>query len=412
MFTDKYLKGLQPKDKKYTVTESTGERGESRLQVNVYPTGAKKFQIQYFHNKARKRFEFGRYGNAPGDYTLREARIEFAELAGLVKQSIDPKAPEQPKLEGLASLGELYQNFLTWYKGKRKLNSYNTVAGFLQTGFEKQVDLHMPANAYTADMAREIIYKVWNRGAKDAALGLKSALSVMFQYGINYDNGPERFGQPKTYGIAHNPIRDIDLEHSKTPGQRYLSEQEIRAIWHATDMHPTLHRYIRLNLALAGQRISEVIAANADEFDTKASLFEIPVERVKIQARGSHVVPLSELAIQELRTCMHHRSANGLLFPSARNGKKPVPLRSLLNECNAWLAKHPNITRFTPRDIRRTCKTHMSKAGVNRDHRDMLQQHFKSDVATVHYDRYDYLQEKQQAMDIWHKYLVEIIYSY
>ena len=95
MFTDKYIKGLKPKSEKYTVTESTGERGESRLQIRVYPTGIKKFQIQYYLDKKRRRFEFGKFGQLSGDMSLRQARIKFDELSGLVKQNIDPKNPQQ-----------------------------------------------------------------------------------------------------------------------------------------------------------------------------------------------------------------------------------------------------------------------------------------------------------------------------
>jgi hypothetical protein len=51
----------------------------------------------------------------------------------------------------------------------------------------------------------------------------------------------------------------------------------------------------------------------------------------------------------------------------------------------------------------------MTKAGVPIDHRDMLQQHHKSDVARVHYDRYNYMKEKRIAMDIWGDYLRNIV---
>lgn len=43
----------------------------------------------------------------------------------------------------------------------------------------------------------------------------------------------------------------------------------------------------------------------------------------------------------------------------------------------------------------------MTKAGVPIHVRDTLQQHNKRDVATVHYDRYDYLNEKREGIDVW-----------
>lgn len=40
-------------------------------------------------------------------------------------------------------------------------------------------------------------------------------------------------------------------------------------------------------------------------------------------------------------------------------------------------------------------------AGLSKDDRDRLQCHAQSDVSSRHYDRYEYLKEKRQAMDKW-----------
>jgi len=409
MFTDKYLKGIKPKDIKYTVTEKTGERGESRLQLNIYPTGIKKFQIQYYLNKQRKRYEFGKFSERPGDLTLRDARIAFADLSAFVKKGLDPKHPDVKDNRNLGSLATLYTDFLKWYKVNRKPTSYDTVSGYLITSFFEQADLNMAAADFTPDMCREIIYPVYNRGAKDSALGLKSALSMMFKYGIDYDNGPERFGKPKVFDIQSNPTRDIILKHQKTAGKRFLTAEEVHTIWHAKDMHPRYNRYFRLNMALAGQRIVEVSHAWDHEFNLKENLFEIPVERIKVTPRGDHIVPLSDLAIEQFEECKKHRSKEGRLFPSPREPRTCIKRTSLRNGLLAWLEKHPEFDWFINQDLRRTCKTLMSKAGVNIEHRDMLQQHYKKDVATISYDRYDYLQEKRQAMEVWTDYLKSIL---
>jgi hypothetical protein len=63
---------------------------------------------------------------------------------------------------------------------------------------------------------------------------------------------------------------------------------------------------------------------------------------------------------------------------------------------------------FSPRDIRRTCKTLMGKAGISKTNRDIMQQHSKIDVSTIHYDRYDYMSEKREAMNLWTEYLAKI----
>lgn len=49
---------------------------------------------------------------------------------------------------------------------------------------------------------------------------------------------------------------------------------------------------------------------------------------------------------------------------------------------------------FTLRDLRRTCKTLMGKAGLDKQLRDRIQGHAFNDVSAKHYDRYDYFKER------------------
>ncbi|MBN0690714.1 integrase, partial [Pseudomonas aeruginosa] len=60
---------------------------------------------------------------------------------------------------------------------------------------------------------------------------------------------------------------------------------------------------------------------------------------------------------------------------------------------------------FTLRDIRRTCKTLMAKAGLTKELRDRIQGHAFNDVSSKHYDRYDYFQEKKRGLDRWAAWL-------
>ena len=50
------------------------------------------------------------------------------------------------------------------------------------------------------------------------------------------------------------------------------------------------------------------------------------------------------------------------------------------------------------------------KAGLSKAIRDRLQNHALTDVSSVHYDRYDYLKEKREAMNAWDSYLELLIH--
>jgi len=59
------------------------------------------------------------------------------------------------------------------------------------------------------------------------------------------------------------------------------------------------------------------------------------------------------------------------------------------------------IEPFNLRDLRRTWKTLAGEAGISKELRDIWQNHARSDVSSVHYDRYQYLPEKREVLRLW-----------
>ena len=51
----------------------------------------------------------------------------------------------------------------------------------------------------------------------------------------------------------------------------------------------------------------------------------------------------------------------------------------------------------------------MGKAGIDKINRDILQQHNKFDVSSVHYDMYDYMKEKSKSIEVWEKFIKRTI---
>lgn len=67
------------------------------------------------------------------------------------------------------------------------------------------------------------------------------------------------------------------------------------------------------------------------------------------------------------------------------------------------------FTTFTPRDLRRTCKTRLAEIGAPKHIRDRLHNHLLHDVSSRHYDRYEYLAEKRQWINAWDQQLMMTI---
>ncbi|MEK9606135.1 MAG: integrase, partial [Gammaproteobacteria bacterium] len=69
------------------------------------------------------------------------------------------------------------------------------------------------------------------------------------------------------------------------------------------------------------------------------------------------------------------------------------------------------IESFSARDLRRTFKTLAGSMGISLEMRNRLQGHALVDVGSIYYDRYDYLDQKREAMEKWTEGLTTVISS-
>ena len=53
----------------------------------------------------------------------------------------------------------------------------------------------------------------------------------------------------------------------------------------------------------------------------------------------------------------------------------------------------------------------MGEIGISKEIRDRLQNHALHDVSSKHYDRYDYLQPKKDAINTWNEWLENTIFE-
>jgi len=101
------------------------------------------------------------------------------------------------------------------------------------------------------------------------------------------------------------------------------------------------------------------------------------------------------------------------LFHSSHKGKmkkdKHILNTTISRVIREYSTEHKKVSKFLARDIRRTVKTLMGKAGIDKAIRDRIQNHALTDVSSKHYDRYDYLPEKTHAMKVWNDYLELIL---
>jgi integrase len=148
---------------------------------------------------------------------------------------------------------------------------------------------------------------------------------------------------------------------------------------------------------LTAARYVEGAKAEWSEIDTKAKLWTVPAERMK--GGRVHVVPLSDAALQVLKTARERTSGSGLVFP----GMKPNKPLSDVTFAKA-IKRHTN----TPATTHGFRSTFRDWAGdMTNFPRDVCEQalaHTLADETEAAYRRSDALAKRRLLMDEWAAY--------
>jgi integrase len=168
--------------------------------------------------------------------------------------------------------------------------------------------------------------------------------------------------------------------------------------------------------------LNEVADASWSEFNLPAKEWEIPKERMKgrpAKARA-HVVPLSQALLDIIETLP--RFQRGDYVFSTTGGAKPVwvatevkqrldaAMLEDLREAAEMRGDDPGKVVVAPwvnHDIRRVVRSGLSRLRVDSDVAEAVLAHKKTGIAGV-YDKYDLLEEKGKALELWAKRVLSI----
>ncbi|MGZ3901370.1 MAG: tyrosine-type recombinase/integrase [Bacteroidia bacterium] len=421
------LDALKPKLKPYIVREKQHNKKDGTLAFKILPNGDIDGYFIYYVEGREKQKKIGRYGKAKNMMSLKDIRTKYNELSKKYQGGTDVKAHEieeaaaqvreRQKLAAIERKKQMqgsFQQLVDLYTEHARLNLsehyYNAVKGAFTLNLQG-FDTTIKANEITTADIRSILRPIKARGALVMANRMRSYLSAAFEWARNSELCEEEdHGELAAFDVQFfievNPVIGVKKALKKEePIDRFLTESEVYVFWQAlNNSSMSVHRKNILKLMLAlGCRIEALAGLRWDEVDFNERLVSIPPARSK---NGRHwIIPINDIAYEILSN--NPRLHNELLFP-ANNGIEPLRADGI-NQATNRLCKQKNINHFTPRDLRTTFKTLSGKAGLTKEIRDRLQNHALTDVSTKHYDRYDYLKEKQDAMLKWNNYLKNII---
>ncbi len=415
MLTVSTIRGLKPKDKPYYEWDTNSQRGRGKLGVQVTPKGSKRFVFRYFTNRKASFIPLGQFP----ELTLNDARNKQKELGDLLIQGVDPKeyleaqqkAQQQAKREESrkGSLKQLFDAYVAQMEkdGKR---THKAVLASL----EKEVYPHIPPATKAKDVTKEdvkfVLAAMIRRGAKTQSNRVRSYLMAAFNYGLTHDNDPANYIDEATFGLDINPVAGIPKQKdAERVGEHYLKMGEVMMLiddlnneYQRFKMGESIRHLILLCLLTGGQRPYELAASKWEAIDWQQKTLLITPDISK--NKRPHLLPLTDSALAILERQRFDNDSE-FIFPHRLHSGEHIRLDSLSQGIERYRTATPQIKPFTPRDLRRTCKTLMGELGISKDIRDRLQNHALNDVSSKHYDRYEYLPEKRRALEAWEQKL-------
>jgi integrase len=349
--------------------------------VDVQPTGAKSFFLHYRREGRPFWHTLGRWTGSPkgGQLSVSAAiRVARERAEELAKPSADPRPPRTRRMEDGAAVA-----------GKE------TVAQVLARYVDRQRKDRGDKFRTLDQVERALNRCVVPRIGKLAAHELRRKHVIDMLDAIADENSPIMADRVLSYfktawTWAADRDEELSLPFTKSMRRtkaadsirtRILSDEEIRAVWIATEDGEPFSRLVRFLLLTAARR-GEAGKLPWAEIDTDHGGWSLPAARHKVKTDLKR--PLSKLALKQL-------VPNGeLLAFDFTNGPMTRGLREV------WRAS--GTTGWQLHDLRRSARSLMSRAHVPAEHAERCLGH-KAPVIQRTYDLYGYDTEMRTACE-------------
>jgi integrase len=328
--------------------------------------------------------------------TLKAAREAARAYLGDVAKGKDPaverkEARRADKAEAL-TLGKLVGQWEKLHLASRRPNYANAATGAIRRNFAKH--LEKPADKLSKATVVAVLDGL-------TAAGKAQMAGATARYGRALFGWAMRRGSITTSPFEGVPIADI------TERERVLTDDEIKAIWQATEGGGTFNLIVR-GLLLTGQRRDEVARMERTELASDMSLWTLPSDKAKNGAE--HLVPLSQQAravIEAAPRVLREEGERGPDFVFRGEGG----VFSGWSKSKARLDKRSSVVDWTLHDLRRTCATGLQKLGVRLEVTEAVLNHVSGSRGglTGIYQRHDWADEKRAALNAWGSHVESIV---
>jgi integrase len=368
------MKMIGAKKKKATSGNSNEQRG---LGVRVTARGGKTYLAQYNWHGQKRRVPLGSCSGV----SLAKARDAVRAIMGDVAKGIDPAAERKKAAAHEAlTLSALLSDWQALHLASKRPRYAAEAVRALRNAFARYLDL--PA----ADLSRATAVKALDAMARrgSVAMAARTAAYGKAAYGWGVKRG----------ALSENPFASLPVTPTERR-ERVLSDDELAAIWRATDGPGPFNGIVRL-LLLTGQRREEVAGMTWAELSDDFSAWTIPASRAKNGA--THIVPLSAPAQDLLRGLPQFGE---LVFGPFNSWSK----------AKAALDAKSGVTNWRLHDLRRTMATGLQRLGVRLEVTEQVLNHVSGSRAGIVgvYQRHDFASEKRAALEAWGAHVLAVV---
>ncbi len=371
--------------------------------------GTRTWQAMYRYNGLKRRLKLGVYRGdltGPAEPTANEKVLGLADARDQAKvvlrraeNGFDPATEKKARTSRSESVEEMAALYIerhakvkkrSWFKDQQIVNR----EVLPKIGRKKVVDV-------TRQDIRDILQPIIARGATIKANHTLEVVRKMFNWSIETRDFP-----------AANPAARLPKPGEVMGRSRYLAPSEIKAFWAALQAANLGERGIAAFklMTLTAQREMEVVRMRWSDLDLEDDhVWTIPGDHSK--NRLEHVIPLTPLVIELLRLLRKSRGkGENYVFPSPSKADAHLT-RNFIEDRMVKIRKHLTIEHFTPHDLRRTVTTYLGKLKVPQQIKKKILNHTKrrkNDVTDI-YDRFEYLDEKREALTKWEELLLSMV---
>ncbi|BCT54603.1 integrase [Pseudomonas aeruginosa] len=444
-------KGDGPKRTK-THSEPLGERGAGSMLLERRTNGSIEVYLSWRRNGGQERMKLGVFGALGADGHVRGLAFWRREAAQISAQArpfsnlaayeerrrLDQSQSErQVSLEAQqGSLEQLLKAYVDNLKRREKSSAkdvgrsleLNVLQAFPDLAQRRAKDI---SAAELSDVLRLCIHRqpalkgrgvrktVANavNGKRTMANRLRSYLRAAYAYGLKHDLDPLRAGDSIQFGLTQNPAAMLPtIDGAERANTDSLTKDELRHLLLGIDAMDEPQRAIaRCMVYLGGQRVAMLVRATRGsiiEVDGYGSVLALTERKGgKGAMPRDHLLPLTP-RLQEYLKPLLQASAGSVSDPlfSVRTGRQVArdTALQLFSELGAELAGKGLARKFTWRMVRASIETHLAQLGVDEQRRAWLLSHGRNGVQARHYDRYHYLREKREDLELLGRYLDEV----